>query len=133
MISLGGFDILGHADLVKKNNSHNEWFSRDSKTYRNCIKEIASLCSGSEFTVEINTGGLNRKKTLETYPDLCFLRLLRAKNVPVIITADAHRAEDLDGHYAAAVETLLEASYTETVLFDGKANGKAVWRSEKLR
>jgi histidinol-phosphatase (PHP family) len=132
MISLGGFDILGHADLVKKNNSHDEWFSRDSKTYRNCIEEIASLCSGSEFAVEINTGGLNRKKTLETYPGLCFLRLLRAKNVPVIITSDAHRAADLDGHYAAAVETLLNASYTETVLFEGKAGGKAVWRSEKL-
>jgi histidinol phosphatase-like PHP family hydrolase len=50
----------------------------------------------------------------------------------MVINADAHRPEDLDGHYAEARKTMLSAGYTETVLFEGRKNGRSVWRSEKF-
>jgi hypothetical protein len=38
----------------------------------------------------------------------------------------------IDGNYAAARELLLQAGYTNTVLFAGKENGKAVWTGNMI-
>jgi len=130
MIALGGFDILGHADLVKVNIRDKSRLSAESETCRHA--EIARATARAGLTAEVNTGGLNRGRTQDVYPSLPFLRLFREQEVPAIITADAHCAADLDGHYDIARQTLLAAGYTEQVLFEGKDNGKPVWRREKL-
>jgi histidinol-phosphatase (PHP family) len=132
MIALGGFDILGHADLVKKNNQDGRWFNRDSEDYRRRLTEIARAAGRAALVVEVNTGGLNRRRCNETYPSPLFLRLFRENRVPVTITADAHCAGDLDGNYEAARQTLLQAGYTEHVLFDGRKTGKPAWRVEQI-
>jgi histidinol phosphatase-like PHP family hydrolase len=49
-----------------------------------------------------------------------------------VINADAHKAKDLDGYYDEAQKTLLSAGYTESLIFKGRKDGKAVWDSEKL-
>ena len=48
------------------------------------------------------------------------------------INADAHKADDLDGHYEEALKTMLAAGYTETIFFEGRQNGRALWKSAKL-
>jgi histidinol-phosphatase (PHP family) len=123
MINLGGFDILAHADLARINIREND-FRRHA--------EIANAAARAGLTVEVNTGGLNRGRLPDTCPSLSFLRVFREHGVPAIITADAHCTADLDGHYDTALQTLLEAGYTEHVLFEGKENAKALWRREKL-
>jgi histidinol phosphatase-like PHP family hydrolase len=47
------------------------------------------------------------------------LRRFRERNVRAVITADAHRAEHLGGHYEKAREIMLKAGYTKAVLFNG--------------
>ncbi|MDR2133766.1 MAG: histidinol-phosphatase [Treponema sp.] len=132
MIALGGFDILGHADLVKKNNQDGRWFDTESPSYGGRLSGIARAAGRSGLVVEINTGGLNRGRTRDTYPSTAFLRLLGENQVPVLVSADAHRAEDIAGHYDTARNALLEAAYTGHVLFQGRKNGRALWRSEAL-
>jgi histidinol-phosphatase (PHP family) len=132
MIRAGGFDVLGHADLIKKNNGARHFFNPEAGAYLRRMGEIAQAAAHAGITVEINTGGLTRKKTDDTYPSIPFLRLFRENNVPAIITADAHSAEDLDGRYGEAREALLAAGYTETVLFEGRKEGKAVWRKMEI-
>jgi histidinol-phosphatase (PHP family) len=132
MIAQGGFDILGHADLVKKNNRKGPWFDMESPSYGERLSGIARAAGRSGLVVEINTGGLNRGRTTDTYPSTAFLRLLGENQVPILISADAHRAEDIAGHYDTARRTLLEAGYTGHVLFQGRKNGRALWRSEAL-
>jgi histidinol-phosphatase (PHP family) len=142
MIAAGGFDILGHVDLVKKNNHPaadepatgpvNRIFNPENPDYLRRAGEIARMSSGAGFVVEVNTGGINRGRISETYPSPSLLRLFRENAVPAIICADAHRAEDLDGHYDIARQTLLAAGYTETVLFEGKAHGTAQWSVQSL-
>ncbi|MDR0761167.1 MAG: histidinol-phosphatase [Treponema sp.] len=128
MIRAGGFDILGHLDLIKKNNQREEWFSLTGEGYRGKARSLAACIARSGIVVEVNTGGINRGKTKDTYPSREILTLLREGSVPVTITADAHRASDLGGHYDDARLTLLEAGYTYAVLFEGK--GK--WVEEGL-
>ncbi|MDR2953228.1 MAG: PHP domain-containing protein, partial [Treponema sp.] len=130
MITVGGFDILGHADLVKKNSQGRIYLSADIESFRQ--NEIARAAASERLVVEANTGGLNRNAICDTYPSLSFLRLFYKWKVPVIITADAHRAADIDGHYDMASQTLFSAGFSEYALFAGKDNGTAVWQKEKI-
>jgi histidinol-phosphatase (PHP family) len=132
MIRAGGFDILGHADLVKKNNFRLRFFDPGGEASVRGCAEIARLAGEAGIVVEVNTGGINRRRIHETYPSPAFLRQFGEQGVPAVITADAHRAEDLDGGYDEARRTLLAAGYTEHYLFEGRRDGKAVWRAEAL-
>ena len=130
MINEGGFDILGHADIIKKNTQNKNLWPRESELLRQ--KEVALAAAKNNLVIEVNTGGINRKKTNDVYPSLSFLRIINEFCIPVIITADAHCSEDLDKNYEIAAETLLLADFKEHLIFDGRENEKVVWIKEKL-
>jgi histidinol-phosphatase (PHP family) len=132
MIAAGGFDILGHADLIKKNNAHRRWFNPEAGTYGGKIRETARAAGKAALVAELNTGGLTRNRCPDTYPSVPLLRLFREAGVPVIITADAHRAGELDGHYQNARENLAAAGYTEHALFGGREANGPRWIFEPL-
>jgi histidinol-phosphatase (PHP family) len=132
MIALGGFDIVGHLDVVKKKNAANNLFNMESEAWLRRAEEAATAISSGGFVVEVNTGGLNRGHCPETIPSLPILRLLRQRNVPVTISADAHNANHLDGHYQTACQTLLEAGYTSHAIFEGRIGGKPLWSAQPL-
>jgi len=130
MIALGGFEILGHADLVKKNCLGKNLWPREEEEYRQ--KEIAIAAGKAGIIAEVNTGGINRKKINEVYPSETFLRFFRENNVPVIITADAHSAQDIKGNYDIAVKTLLSAGFSDHVIIFRKSGKKKIYIKEKL-
>jgi histidinol-phosphatase (PHP family) len=133
MIRAGGLDVLGHVDLVRKNNPRELWFSQTGPSYQNRITSLSELLAGRrDIVVEVNTGGLNRKTAADTYPSLPFLRLLCERDIALTITADAHRAEDLDGHYLFARENLLNSGCRETLIFRGREEGRPIWRKKAL-
>jgi len=130
MIEKGGFDILGHADLLKKNCQGKNYWKKEEEIER--YKEISKKAAKAGIVIEVNTGGINRKKTNDVYPELIFLKIIQDNNIPVIITADAHRADQINGSYEIAVNTLKLADFKEHLIFDGRENGKVVWKKEKL-
>jgi len=127
MIALGGFDIVGHLDLVKKGNAGDRLFKMGSGYLRRAAEVVRVIAAGG-FVVEVNTGGMNRGSIAETYPSPEILRLLRQHNAPVMISADAHNADDLDGNYPIACRTLHDAGYTSHVVFGGRNDNKPLWR-----
>lgn len=132
LIKSGGFDILGHPDLVKKSNQNSRLFEEGSEFYRTRCKAAAALAGKHKVTIEVNTGGMNRGYADSPYPSFPLLKLFRENNVPAAINADAHRPEDLDGNYPAACKAMLAAGFAETVLFQGRKNNVPVWRPVKL-
>ncbi|GHT86036.1 histidinol-phosphatase [Spirochaetia bacterium] len=122
MISQGGFDILGHLDIIRKNNPQGEYFDPQGERYRRRIRRIAPLAAAGAV-VEVNTGGLNRGKTGDPYPSLELLGLLRGEGARVSITSDAHEPAHLGGYYDAARKSLIAAGYTETLEFQGPGRG----------
>jgi len=130
MIALGGFEILGHADLIKKNSHDKNLWHPEEELCRQ--REIAKAAKDSNIVIEINTGGINRKKINDVYPSLSFLYIIREYDIPVIITSDAHRAVDIDGAYDFALNTLNIVKIKEHVIFNGKIDGKSVWLKEKI-
>lgn len=133
MIATGGFDIIGHLDLVKKKNRSNRWFNPESDDYKHRTAEITRAISENGIVVEVNTGAMNRGVHTEPFPSLEILRLLRQYNVPVMINADAHRANDLDGNYPVACQTIIDAGYTSHVTFEGRKDGKPIWQEREMR
>ena len=104
----------------------------EGDAYMQRLEEVVRAVAAGGFVVEVNTGALNRGQLAETYPSLPALRLLRRLNVPAMISADAHCAAHLDGHYREARQTLLDAGYTTHALFTGRKDGKAVWSDTRL-
>ena len=131
MTTIGGFDIMGHADIIKKNCTEKKYWSAENEVIRQ--KEIAQAAAAAGVMAEVNTGGLNRKKVVETYPSLSFLRLFCNFNVPVIITADAHRAAHISGNFDTALRTIVAAGYTEHMLFERTKEKKLFWKKELLQ
>jgi histidinol-phosphatase (PHP family) len=129
MIHAGGFDILGHADLIKKNNSGDRWFKLQGERYQERLTRTAMLAAESGVVVEVNTGGLARGRYPELYPSPAFLGF---RKLPVTINADAHKAEQLGGYYDTAREALLAAGYTNALLFEGRRDGQPLWSEDPL-
>ena len=90
LIESGGFDILGHFDLVRKNNVEGRWFDEASRGYLDAAIGAARLLKGRDIVVEINVGGMSRGKVKTPYPSLPILRELRADGVRITFSADAH-------------------------------------------
>ena len=128
MVALGGFDILGHVDLYKNNCM--DFCGTESESRH--AAEISWAAARAGIIVEVNTGGLNRNRSVQTFPSRFILSHFNQQKVPAVITADAHRACHLDGNYAIALQTLIDAGYGEHVIFEGRENGNPVWRSEKI-
>jgi histidinol-phosphatase (PHP family) len=53
-----------------------------------------------------------RGRIAEPYPSVYMLGLLHERNVPVVITADAHSIDHLGGCYGEAEEALRRAGYS---------------------
>ncbi|MDR1351810.1 MAG: histidinol-phosphatase [Treponema sp.] len=132
MIRAGGFDILGHLDLIKKHNTGDRWFSTAAPPYLEKSAALVPLIAAAGCVVEANTGAMNRGILSEPYPSPRLLSLLCRAGVPAIITADAHQTAHLGGHYGEAKEALLKAGYSRTAVFKGRTAAGPSWESEEI-
>jgi histidinol-phosphatase (PHP family) len=106
------FDTLAHPDLVK-NDDPTRWdFVRIQPHIERALDRIAT----AGVAMELNTSGLN-KALPEMNPGPRMLALMRQRNIPVVIGADAHRPTRVGDHYLQALELLQEAGYTEVSYF----------------
>lgn len=88
--------IIGHLDLIKKFNKNNILFDKNDKLYKSSIESCLDIIKQTSSIVEINTGGMARGYTTEQYPSKFILRLIKEKNIPVIVNSDAHTKEGID-------------------------------------
>ena len=128
LVEAGGFDILGHYDLVRKNNGAGEggagaWFDEDSRAYLGAALAPVEVLGGTDIVVEINVGGMSRGKVKSPYPSLPILRELRAHRVRITFSADAHAPEHLGANLGAARELALAAGYDSVAVLT-----RGAWR-----
>ncbi|HEX2953706.1 MAG TPA: histidinol-phosphatase [Bacillota bacterium] len=115
-------EILGHLDVIKKNNGDDErYFSEKDYWYRSAILELLDTVQAQKTIVEVNTGGMIRGFIKEPYPSPWILAECKKREIPVMISSDAHAAESIDAYFDEAVALLKEAGYTEhMVLLEGR-------------
>ena len=111
LVESGGFDILGHFDLVRKNNGEGRYFDEYSRGYLEAALGAARRLKGKDIVVEINVGGMSRGKVKSPYPSLPILRELRSLGVRATFSADAHLPAHLGAHLEDARELARAAGY----------------------
>ena len=108
--------ILGHLDLITRLNEANSLFDEDSPRYRRAALEALHAADPGETLLEINTGGMSRGYRRRPYPDVFLLREWRDMGGRIILTSDAHRADNLIFGYDVAAVAARAAGYTHSVI-----------------
>jgi len=127
MAAEGGFDILGHFDLPKKNNQENLLFDEGAPWYRDAVMSAVEAIAASSAVVEVHTGGISRKRIDDPYPSAWILSEFRARGVRVVFSSDAHRPEDILAHRDEAFDSMRKAGYRETHYLTDKG-----WQGDSL-
>jgi histidinol-phosphatase (PHP family) len=127
MAELGGFEILGHFDLLRKHNGDERYFSESESWYRHLVEESLNRIARTGITVEINTGAMARGYTAVPYPSPWILDLCADRSIPITINADAHKPHWVDYSFTEARRLALSAGYGSIrVLRNGR------WIEEQL-
>jgi histidinol-phosphatase (PHP family) len=116
MVTVSPPDIVGHFDLVKKNNRGEHRFSESAPWYREAVFRALEAIAASPCVLEINTGGLVRGTTDTIYPSPWILDECRERRIRIVVNADAHRPANLDGHFAEAFALLRASGYRTRAL-----------------
>jgi histidinol-phosphatase (PHP family) len=110
----GLFDILAHPDLVKVWGRGRPLPEGDPRRYYElAIEGIAE----SGIAVEVSTAGL-RKPAQEIYPAPAFLEMCVEAGVPVALSSDAHRPQDVGADYEHALQLLERVGISELCVFE---------------
>ena len=91
----GGAQILGHMELCMKFNERRDLFDDTDPRYLRCALEAADAAADSGMIIEINTGAIARGYRTQPYPGPAILRRLAERQVPIILSSDCHRLDDL--------------------------------------
>ena len=102
-INSGYFDIMAHLDIFKVFNLGigPEW--KQEK-----LRILDALAAKNQI-FELNTSGWN--KCGEQHPEEWVLAEANQRNIPIVISDDAHAAEQVGQHYARAEEILTRLNY----------------------
>jgi histidinol-phosphatase (PHP family) len=121
MVELGGFEILGHIDSIKKHNRQIGFFSENEDWYRDLVLDTLEVVSGSGLLLEVNTGGMSRNYTQEPYPSKWILRRCAEMGIPVVLNSDAHRPDLIDYAFRETEKLLVSVGIPRgRVLLDGE-------------
>ena len=108
----GKIDILGHFDLLTKNNEQGKFVDTTDKKYLDFGFEAIHALKGKIPIFEVNTGAMARGYRTAPYPQLDFMKEFRKCGFGVAITSDCHDKNNLDCHFAESRQLLQEAGFT---------------------
>ena len=113
MLERGNFEILGHADLIKKTNPVLHFFDENEAWYKEQLKLTAKSAARAGVIAEINTGAIARGILKDVYPSQQFLEYFKNEGVPVCINSDAHFTDKIDCAWDLASVAAKKAGYKE--------------------
>lgn len=105
--------VIGHLDLIKKNNVNNVLFDERSDWYINTVDKCLNAIKSTTSAIEINTGGIARGYAKEQYPSTFILQMIRNKNIPIIINSDAHASDKITCKFDDMYKLVKELGFNE--------------------
>lgn len=113
------FDIIGHFDLLTKNNERGCFLDTSSKAYLDCGMEAIYALKGKIPLFEVNTGAISRGYRTAPYPQMEFLKEFCRCGFGVVLTSDCHNRAHIDCFYEEAESMIREAGFrTQWILTD---------------
>ncbi|MGD9707833.1 MAG: histidinol-phosphatase HisJ [Candidatus Delongbacteria bacterium] len=120
-------EIIGHFDLIKINNTQNQFFHEGESWYVSEVMKVLEYISSKGTMLDVNTGGITRGYLTEPYPSAWALREAARLKIPVTLNSDAHRPEHIDGNFELVTQILKDAGYQEKMILK---SGK--WQAAEL-
>jgi histidinol-phosphatase (PHP family) len=114
-ISMYKPEIIGHFDVIRKNNTSNRYFDSSDPEYRKIVTDSLEIIAGSHAVMEVNTGGMARSGLAEPYPEQFALRRWHELGGDVILASDCHKEHDIAFGYEKGLAVIREAGY-DTVM-----------------
>ncbi|MGA2822810.1 MAG: histidinol-phosphatase [Bacteroidales bacterium] len=111
-------DILGHMDKIKMYNQ-GRFFSEEDPWYVKLVEETLDAAAGTGCVIEVNTRGIYKKRSETLFPGPEILKKIRLRNIPVTITSDAHKPDELSLGFEEARKVLIELGFRSTWLMTG--------------
>lgn len=119
--------VIGHIDLIKKNNKNNLLFDEKEDWYKVAVERCLDVIKNTSSIIEINTGGMARGYTTEQYPSNLILKMIKEKNIKVIINSDAHTADGIHFKFNEMYNLLKELRIKNTSYLTKKG-----WASQEI-
>lgn len=105
----GKFDILGHFDLLTKNNEQERFLDTADPNYIRMGLDAIHALQGEIPLFEVNTGVMARAGRSYPYPQMAFVREFKNCGFGAVISSDCHNKDHLDNNFEDA-RLLLEAA-----------------------
>ena len=105
------FDIVGHFDIVTKNNEKGRFIDTSSKKYLDLGFEAIHALKGKIPFFEVNTGAISRGYRTLPYPQMEFLKEFNRLGFGVVITSDCHDKNFIDCFYDESIELISQAGF----------------------
>ena len=106
-------DILGHMDKIKMYN-RGRFFSEEDPWYIALVEETLDVSAAAGCVIEVNTRGIYKKRSDTLFPGPEVLKKIRLRNIPVTITSDAHKPQELSLGFEDARKVLIELGFKAT-------------------
>ena len=110
--------IIGHFDIIKKNNSILNFIDENEKWYKDAWYSTLQTISGTNSIIEVNTGGIARYGEDLLYPSIEQLKTILNLNIPITINSDAHLAEHIGYEFEWVKEMLKELGFKSRMVLN---------------
>ena len=116
----GRYDIIGHFDLITKNNEIERIIDVDSPVYKTAAIEALESLAGKIPFFEVNTGAIARGYRTSPYPSVELLKEMKRLGFGALISSDCHDGEMLDCNFEEARRLLIECGFKERFILTEK-------------
>ncbi|MGH3087957.1 MAG: histidinol-phosphatase HisJ family protein [Rubrobacteraceae bacterium] len=106
----GLFEVIGHPDLIKI------FRHAPEEDITPILEETADAIAESGVVVDVNSAGL-RKPIGEIYPSRKFLEMFHRRDVPIVLSSDAHASNEVGAGYEESVPLVKSVGYSEVATF----------------
>jgi histidinol-phosphatase (PHP family) len=119
-------DIVGHFDKIKMHNK-DRYFHEEEHWYRDLVMDTLDVFKKMGVIIEVNTRGIYKKRSQELYPGNWVLKEIFKKGLPITLSSDAHRPEEIAGYYPETLGILKDIGFKSLVFF-----GEGGWQEQEM-
>ena len=119
-------DIIAHIDKIGMHN-RGRYFSEEEGWYKDIAWEVLKVVKETGRIIEVNTRGLYKGRSDKTFPSPFLLEQILHLKIPITLSSDAHKPEELDGNFSETLEMLKDIGFRELLYFR-----KEGWKKQKM-
>jgi histidinol-phosphatase (PHP family) len=113
-------DVVGHIDKIKIQDEEGRLFSQQALWYQQEMRQTLQLIADAGAIIEVNTRGIYKKKTTETYPARWVLEEIHRLGIPITLNSDAHHPDEITACFADTARLLQSVGFRQVhILYDG--------------